>query len=237
MNTDNMSILGITFDFGPYAFLDAFDARHICNHSDHEGRYAFHRQPLIAQWNLACLAQALTPFASVDELKAELANFMPLFEQHYLALMRQRLGWTATREDDAEQIDALLQLMQASGADYHLTDPGANAAGPWAPPHHHSPNHLINHIYQPPLHSSPQALEHLDHRVLQLSPRHGQHIEPQRPQRAFSRRGGGLARGRGRENAAGVTAGGGRPVNVLKRTCLVAKVERACRYVRHAQSR
>ena len=69
----------------------------------------------------ACLAQALTPFASVDELKAELANFMPLFEQHYLALMRQRLGWTATREDDAEQIDALLQLMQASGADYHLT--------------------------------------------------------------------------------------------------------------------
>ena len=121
MNTDNMSILGITFDFGPYAFLDAFDARHICNHSDHEGRYAFHRQPLIAQWNLACLAQALTPFASVDELKAELANFMPLFEQHYLALMRQRLGWTATREDDAEQIDALLQLMQASGADYHLT--------------------------------------------------------------------------------------------------------------------
>ncbi|MEB3734767.1 protein adenylyltransferase SelO family protein [Halopseudomonas pachastrellae] len=116
MNTDNMSILGITFDFGPYAFLDAFDARHICNHSDHEGRYAFHRQPLIAQWNLACLAQALTPFASVDELKAELANFMPLFEQHYLALMRQRLGWTATREDDAEQIDALLQLMQASGA-------------------------------------------------------------------------------------------------------------------------
>jgi len=121
MNTDNMSILGITFDFGPYAFLDAFDARHVCNHSDHEGRYAFHRQPVIAQWNLACLAQALTPFVGVDELKAELANFMPLFEQHYLALMRQRLGWGCEREDDAEQVDALLQLMQAGGVDYNLT--------------------------------------------------------------------------------------------------------------------
>ncbi|MCK5529876.1 YdiU family protein [Halopseudomonas aestusnigri] len=121
MNTDNMSILGITFDFGPYAFLDAFDARHVCNHSDHEGRYAFHRQPMIAQWNLACLAQALTPFIAVDTLKAELAQFMPTFEQHYLTLMRRRLGWGDARPEDVEQLDALLQLMQTSGADYHLT--------------------------------------------------------------------------------------------------------------------
>lgn len=121
MNTDNMSILGITFDFGPYAFLDAFNAHHVCNHSDHEGRYAFHRQPVIAQWNVACLAQALTPFIAVDTLKEALAQFMPTFEQHYLALMRRRLGWGDARPEDAEQLDALLQLMQASGADYHLT--------------------------------------------------------------------------------------------------------------------
>ena len=65
MNTDNMSILGITFDFGPYAFLDDFDARFICNHSDDTGRYSFENQVPIAHWNPAALAQALTPFVEV----------------------------------------------------------------------------------------------------------------------------------------------------------------------------
>ncbi|MEH6563837.1 MAG: YdiU family protein [Halopseudomonas sp.] len=121
MNTDNMSILGITFDFGPYAFLDAFDVRHVCNHSDHEGRYAFHRQPAIAQWNMACLAQALTPFIEVETLKAEIATFMPAFEQHYLRLMRRRLGWLGAEDADKALIDQLLQLMQDSGSDFNLS--------------------------------------------------------------------------------------------------------------------
>jgi len=121
MNTDNMSILGITFDFGPYAFMDAFDIHHVCNHSDHEGRYAFHRQPAIAQWNLACLAQALTPFIEVDTLKAEIATFMPAFEQHYLHLMRRRLGWQGAEEGDSALIEQLLQLMQDSGSDFNLS--------------------------------------------------------------------------------------------------------------------
>jgi len=120
MNTDNMSILGITFDFGPYAFLDAFDVRHVCNHSDHEGRYAFHRQPAIAQWNLACLAQALTPFIDVETLKTEVASFMPTFEQHYLELMRRRLGWADAQRGDGDLIEQLLQLMQDSGSDFTL---------------------------------------------------------------------------------------------------------------------
>ncbi|WP_258304984.1 protein adenylyltransferase SelO family protein, partial [Escherichia coli] len=58
MNTDNMSILGITFDFGPYAFLDDFDASYVCNHSDHQGRYSYRNQVPIAHWNLSALAQA-----------------------------------------------------------------------------------------------------------------------------------------------------------------------------------
>ena len=66
MNTDNMSILGITFDFGPFAFLDDFDAHFICNHSDDQGRYSFSNQVPIGQWNLSALAQALTPFISVE---------------------------------------------------------------------------------------------------------------------------------------------------------------------------
>ena len=61
MNTDNMSILGLTIDYGPFQFLDAFDPGHICNHSDHLGHYAFNRQPGVAYWNLLCLAVALLP--------------------------------------------------------------------------------------------------------------------------------------------------------------------------------
>ncbi len=97
MNTDNMSILGITFDYGPYAFLDDFDANHICNHSDDAGRYSFSNQVPIAHWNLAALAQALTPLVEVDELRASLDLFLPLYQAHYLDLMRRRLAWGSPR--------------------------------------------------------------------------------------------------------------------------------------------
>lgn len=120
MNTDNMSILGITFDFGPFAFLDDFDAHFICNHSDHEGRYSFSNQVPIGQWNLSALAQALTPFISVDALKETLGLFLPLYQAHYLDLMRRRLGLTTAEEADQKLVERLLQLMQNSGVDYTL---------------------------------------------------------------------------------------------------------------------
>ncbi|MGP0171783.1 protein adenylyltransferase SelO [Pseudomonas sp. NCHU5208] len=121
MNTDNMSILGITFDYGPYAFLDDFDANHICNHSDDTGRYSFSNQVPIAHWNLAALAQALTPFAPVDKLREALELFLPLYQAHYLDLMRKRLGFTSAEDDDEALIQRLLQLMQAGKAtDYTL---------------------------------------------------------------------------------------------------------------------
>src|SRR5690554_3148389 len=121
MNTDNMSILGITFDFGPYAFLDEYDAGYICNHSDHAGRYAFNRQPMIAHWNLACLAQALVLFIEVETLKAELEQLMPLHDTVYQRLMNVRLGWAGTQPEDNDLRDQLLTLMQGSAADYHIT--------------------------------------------------------------------------------------------------------------------
>ena len=120
MNTDNMSILGITFDFGPFAFLDDFDQHFVCNHSDHEGRYSFSNQVPIGQWNLSALAQALTPFISVEALREALDLFLPLYQAHYLDLMRRRLGLTTAEEDDADLIARLLQLMQNSGVDYTL---------------------------------------------------------------------------------------------------------------------
>ena len=120
MNSDNMSILGITFDFGPYAFLDDFDAQHICNHSDDSGRYSFSNQVPIAHWNLSALAQALTPFIEVDALRETLGLFLPLYQAHYLDLMRRRLGLTRAGEHDQTLIERLLQLMQGSAVDYHL---------------------------------------------------------------------------------------------------------------------
>jgi uncharacterized protein YdiU (UPF0061 family) len=120
MNTDNMSILGITFDFGPFAFLDDFDQHFICNHSDHEGRYSYSNQVPIAQWNLSALAQALTPFISVEALREAIGLFLPLYQTHYLDLMRRRLGLTSAEDGDDELVSRLLQLMQNSGVDYTL---------------------------------------------------------------------------------------------------------------------
>jgi uncharacterized protein YdiU (UPF0061 family) len=70
MNTDNLSILGLTIDYGPFGFLDGFDPAHICNHSDHQGRYAYARQPGIAWWNLHALAQAIVPLHDAPEKPA-----------------------------------------------------------------------------------------------------------------------------------------------------------------------
>jgi uncharacterized protein YdiU (UPF0061 family) len=121
MNSDNMSILGITFDYGPYAFLDDFDANHICNHSDDSGRYSFSNQVPIAQWNLAALGQALTPLVEVEQLRASLELFLPLYQAHYLDLMRRRLGLSSAEDGDEELIQQLLQLMQQSrSVDYSL---------------------------------------------------------------------------------------------------------------------
>lgn len=120
MNTDNMSILGITFDFGPFAFLDDFDANFICNHSDHEGRYSFSNQVPIAHWNLSALAQVFTPLVSVEALRAALELFLPLYQACYLDRMRQRLGLTQAEEADMSLVERLLNLMQNSGVDYNL---------------------------------------------------------------------------------------------------------------------
>jgi len=121
MNTDNMSILGLTLDYGPYGFLEAFDPGFICNHSDHHGRYAFNQQPHIGLWNLACLAQALTPLISVEAAKAALETYEQSFFQHYYELMCHKLGIPEINEQSAAVIDELLQIMRNDGRDYTLT--------------------------------------------------------------------------------------------------------------------
>ena len=122
MNTDNMSILGLTIDYGPFGFLDAFDPGHVCNHSDHQGRYAYARQPNVGFWNLHALAQALLPLiADSDVALAALEPYKTAFPDALLAAMRAKLGLATVREGDRELVDDLLRRMAADKADFTIT--------------------------------------------------------------------------------------------------------------------
>ncbi|GKS60381.1 UPF0061 protein YdiU [Nitrospira sp.] len=118
MNTDNMSILGLTLDYGPYGFMDDYDPGFICNHSDHNGRYAFNQQPYIGLWNLSCLAQALLPLADKQDLKAALNTYTGTFEERYRAEMNRKLGLEKAEDDDGSLIENWLSMLEESHADY-----------------------------------------------------------------------------------------------------------------------
>ena len=121
MNTDNMSILGLTIDYGPFQFLDAFVPGHVCNHSDNQGRYAYNRQPNVAYWNLFCLAQALLPLIGDQELaKQALESYKTVFPEAFMARMRAKLGLASAREGDGELIDGILMLLAQNGVDYTI---------------------------------------------------------------------------------------------------------------------
>ena len=77
MNTDNMSVLGMTLDYGPYGFLDEYQPGYICNHSDYQGRYAFDNQPMIGLWNLNRPAHALSDLLTTEQLKQALGHYEP----------------------------------------------------------------------------------------------------------------------------------------------------------------
>ena len=118
MNTDNMSILGLTFDYGPFGFMETYDPGHICNHSDDVGRYAYDQQPQVGQWNLTALAQALTPLIPVEEARAIVAGYGQIFPESYVALMSRKLGLTYAGLQDFALIAPLLEMMRVSELDY-----------------------------------------------------------------------------------------------------------------------
>lgn len=121
LNTDNMSILGLTLDYGPFQFLDGFDPGHICNHSDNQGRYAFDRQPAVCWWNLHCLAQALMPL--IDDAQAAegaLAGYEADFTAAYLELMRAKLGLAQPREGDAALVQRVLSVLADEEVDWTI---------------------------------------------------------------------------------------------------------------------
>ncbi|WP_083941102.1 protein adenylyltransferase SelO [Pseudoduganella violaceinigra] len=121
MNTDNMSILGQTLDYGPFGFMEGFDANHICNHSDDRGRYSYANQPQIGHWNCYALAQALLPLIGEVELTQEALDvYQPEFARHIDQLLHAKLGLNTSQEGDRELLDALFALMQANHTDFTI---------------------------------------------------------------------------------------------------------------------
>jgi len=121
INTDNMSILGLTMDYGPYGFLDDYQPDFICNHSDHQGRYSFENQPAVGLWNLQRLAQSLSPFIDVEALNDALDLYQEVLMQEYGKLMRRKLGLTTQEKGDNDILNALFTLMAREGSDYTRT--------------------------------------------------------------------------------------------------------------------
>jgi hypothetical protein len=126
MNSDNMSILGLTLDYGPYGFMEAYDPGLVCNHSDHRGRYAFDRQPQIGLWNLGCLAHGMLCLlgrdeeAAAEQARSVLEEYGPEFGRQYAGLMQAKLGLRERSAGDAALIDRLLGLMRADRVDYTI---------------------------------------------------------------------------------------------------------------------
>lgn len=121
MNTDNMSILGLTIDYGPYGFMDDWQPGFICNHSDYQGRYAFDNQPAVGLWNLQRLAQTFTPFVSAERLNGLLDNYQDVLLREYGALMRAKLGLMTQERGDNDLLNDLLGIMQREGSDFTRT--------------------------------------------------------------------------------------------------------------------
>jgi serine/tyrosine/threonine adenylyltransferase len=119
MNTDNMSILGLTLDYGPFGFLDAFDPGYVCNHSDTGGRYAFDQQPDVAAWNITKLAQALVPLMSVETASQAIGEYPQVFGKAYLERMAAKFGLPPGSETAGLVMDAL-QLLAQNRVDYTI---------------------------------------------------------------------------------------------------------------------
>ncbi|ART82529.1 hypothetical protein CBP31_07770 [Oceanisphaera profunda] len=118
LNTDNMSMLGLTLDYGPYGFLDAYDPHHICNHSDSGGRYAYDQQPAVGYWNLQRLAQSLSGFVEMDALQTALGKYERQLMSAYSEGMRQKLGLTAWEDADPALFRDMFNLMATHKVDY-----------------------------------------------------------------------------------------------------------------------
>jgi len=127
MNTDNMALCGETIDYGPCAFMDSFDPSTVFSSIDHQRRYAYANQPVMAHWNLARLAESLLPLihenreTAIELAEDSLKAFEKLYKSKWLAMMGNKLGLTKIEDQDEELITELLDLMHEYSADYTNT--------------------------------------------------------------------------------------------------------------------
>lgn len=121
MNTDNMSILGLTLDYGPFGFMEAFHPGHICNHSDHQGRYSYTNQPFIGQWNCSAFAQTLTPLIDdIESIKKVLTSYIPIYRSRWDDLFHAKLGLIEKHAEDKQLIEELFKILEASKVDFTI---------------------------------------------------------------------------------------------------------------------
>ncbi len=118
MNTDNMTITGTTFDYGPYGFMDGFNTRYTPNSSDTHGRYAYQQQSEIGLWNLNKLAETMTPLVGADELQEEIKQYQPVFNKFYREEMGRKLGLSILDSEFIELTQEMFQLLQSQQLDY-----------------------------------------------------------------------------------------------------------------------
>ena len=121
MNTDNMSILGETFDYGPYGFMEDYSPTYICNHSDHQGRYAYKNQPYIGLWNCSALGHALSSLISETQQKKILETYEITFQKELSSIFRKKLGFKKIKDEDTSLIQGLLNIMESEQLDYTNT--------------------------------------------------------------------------------------------------------------------
>ncbi len=118
MNTDNMSILGDTIDYGPFGFIDTYDPNFICNRSDSHGRYAFKNQPSIGLWNLNALANSFTSLLESELLINILKQYETVFQDHYYRLMAKKMGLEQFENKDMKFTDDALSMLTTNAVDY-----------------------------------------------------------------------------------------------------------------------
>jgi uncharacterized protein YdiU (UPF0061 family) len=124
MNTDNMAVSGETIDYGPCAFIDAYDPETVFSSIDSRGRYAFGNQPGIAQWNLARFAETLLPLLdsepqrAIDQAMSVIQNFPALFAEKWTARLRAKLGWLEEEPDDLPLAKEFLDWLTRHSLDY-----------------------------------------------------------------------------------------------------------------------
>jgi uncharacterized protein YdiU (UPF0061 family) len=121
MNTDNFSILGLTLDYGPYGFMEGYEPGHICNHTDHSGRYAFDQQPGIGLWNCYALGNALAGIVEPAQLEAAIASYVPTLREAFLERTRAKLGLAIAESEDDRLGQDLRTAMAAAKSDFTRT--------------------------------------------------------------------------------------------------------------------